>query len=149
MGNVILSGYSRGGTVALLFAERDSRVRTVIAGGGPTDFYRAAVRERYHSQYACQFVTNKTDTASRFAMLASSPLRFPMLKSVRKVHLFHGDQDDLVPPWNAVEMQAHLTAQGVNSALLTYPANHGTVWDMARFNSDWEMAHTQAMQPVK
>jgi len=47
-------------------------------------------------------------------MLASSPLRFPILRNVAKVYLDHGSADDVVPAWNAEEMAAAIRAQAVN-----------------------------------
>jgi dipeptidyl aminopeptidase/acylaminoacyl peptidase len=54
-------------------------------------------------------------------MLASSPLRFPILRNVTRVYLDHGGVDDVVPPWNAEEMAAALRAQAVNLEYHLYP----------------------------
>ena len=54
-------------------------------------------------------------------MLASSPLRFPILPNVTRVYLDHGGVDDVVPPWNAEEMAAALRAQAVNLEYHLYP----------------------------
>jgi dipeptidyl aminopeptidase/acylaminoacyl peptidase len=111
---LMVRGGSRGGNIALLLAVRDPRVTVVSAGSAPTDFYRADVAKHYGRQYQCQFIEGKTADESRRRILASSPLRFPVLRNVTKVYLDQGSADDVVPPWNAEEMAAALRAQGVN-----------------------------------
>jgi dipeptidyl aminopeptidase/acylaminoacyl peptidase len=114
---VMARGGSRGGNTALLLAVRDSRIKLVLAISAPVDFNRLEIRTRYAGQFRCQFIDNKTPEASRSRVLASSPLHFPVLPSVRKVFLFHGSADDVVPVWNATEMDARLHDQGVPTEL--------------------------------
>jgi dipeptidyl aminopeptidase/acylaminoacyl peptidase len=114
-------GGSRGGNIALLLAVRDPRVTVASAASAPTDFYRADVAAHYTRQYQCQFIDGKTPEESRRRMLASSPLRFPILRNVTRVYLDHGGIDDVVPPWNAEEMAAALRAQAVNLEYHLYP----------------------------
>ncbi len=150
MNNVIVMGYSRGGNVALLMGERDQRVRNVIAGAGPTDFYRQEVRDHYGSQYTCQFFADKTDAASRQKMLASSPLRFDMLTSVTKVQIFQGVADQTVPVWNATEMQARLIAQGRNVIYRPYAGfGHTDIFGNATFVNEWNQARIDAIGIVE
>jgi predicted esterase len=150
MNKVIVMGYSRGGNVALLMGERDPRVRTVIAGAGPTDFYRQEVRDRYGSQYTCQFLTDKTEAASRQKMLGSSPLRFNMLSTVSKVHIFHGTNDLVVPVWNATEMHTRLTAQGSYVTYHPYAGfGHTDIFGNATFVSEWNQARVDAIGVVQ
>lgn len=111
---VMARGGSRGGNIALLLAVRDPRVTAASAASAPTDFYRAEVATRYARQYQCQFIEGKSADESRRRMLASSPLRFPILRNVARVYLDHGSIDDVVPPWNAEEMAAAIRAQAVN-----------------------------------
>jgi dienelactone hydrolase len=150
LSNVIVMGYSRGGNVALLMGERDPRVRTVIAGAGPTDFYRQEVRDHYGSQYTCQFFTDKTEAASRQKMLASSPLRFNMLATVSKVYVFHGASDQTVPLWNATEMQTRLVGRGKNVVFHSYPGfGHTDIFGNAIFVSEWNQARLDAIGVVE
>lgn len=121
---VMARGGSRGGNIALLLSVRDPRVTVASAASAPTDFYRADVAAHYTQQYRCQFIDGKTPDESRRRMLASSPLRFPVLRTVSKIYLDHGGADDVVPPWNAEEMAAALRAQGVNVDYHLYPG-HG------------------------
>ena len=118
---VMARGGSRGGNIALLMAVRDPRVTVASAASAPTDFYRADVAAHYGRQYQCQFIDGKTPEESRRRMLASSPLRFPILPNVTRVYLDHGGVDDVVPPWNAEEMAAALRAQAVNLEYHLYP----------------------------
>jgi len=112
MDRVMARGGSRGGNTALLLAIRDPRIKIALAISAPTDFNRVEVRVRYGSQYKCQFLDGKTPEQSRARILASSPLYFPVLDTVREVFLFHGSVDSVVPVWNAVEMADRLLEQG-------------------------------------
>jgi dipeptidyl aminopeptidase/acylaminoacyl peptidase len=118
---LMVRGPSRGGNVALLLAERDDRVTVASAQSAPTDFYRREVAEHYVSQYRCQFLTGKTQEQSRQRMLASSPLRFPLKPGVARVYIDHGEQDEVVPLWNALEMVSQLEAQQVDVQYRSYP----------------------------
>ncbi|RZA05538.1 MAG: hypothetical protein EOO68_06410 [Moraxellaceae bacterium] len=142
MQRVLVSGYSRGATVALLMAARDERIKAVIAGSGPVDFYRQEVANRYGSQYHCQFIAGKTAAQSRQRMLASSPLYFNTLPSVEKIHLFQGGADTIVPAWNAEVMYAFLSAQKLDVELHLYPSlRHDNVFSGEDFLTTWNAAH--------
>lgn len=120
LSRLMVRGISRGGNVALLVAEREDRVTVAAAQSAPTDFYRQEVADNYGSQYRCQFLTGKTEAQSRQRMLASSPLRFPMKPSVSRVYIDHGEQDDVVPLWNAQEMASQLEMQQVDVQYRSY-----------------------------
>jgi dipeptidyl aminopeptidase/acylaminoacyl peptidase len=147
MNRIVAQGFSRGGNVALMMGMRDRRVRTVLAGAGPVDFYRAEPAARYGSQYTCQFITGKTEAASRLHMLASSPLHFRLQPTVSRVELFHGTDDTIVPLWNATEMASALQAQGANVRLTTYPGStHSTIWTNPAFTRDWTQSQLDALR---
>lgn len=142
MNRVLATGYSRGGTIALLIAERDSRIHTVIDGAGPVDFYRNDVREHYGNQYQCQFLNNFTETQARQRMLASSPLRFNFLPNVKHVYIFNGANDTIVPLWNPTDMSNHLLNQGISAKLYIYNGfGHGDIWESQNFRNTWDQAH--------
>lgn len=126
---VLARGGSRGGSVALLLGQRDPRVKVVSAGSAPVDFYRQDAAAGYGATYQCQFITGKTPEQSRQAIIASSALHFPMLKSVARVYLDHGVNDDVVPLLNATEMNRRLMADGVAVDLMTH---HGTGHDLGQ-----------------
>ena len=129
---VLVRGGSRGGNVALLMGERDSRVKLVDAGSAPVDFYRRSVAELYGGQYSCQFITGKTTEQSVERMLASSPLYFPMRSNVTKVYIDHGEVDPVVPLWNANEMTSRLQARGTPVDLKVHA---GAVHDLTLYAS--------------
>lgn len=132
---LLVTGRSRGGNVALLLAERDSRVTVAAAQAAPTDFYRQEVADNYGSQYRCQFLTGKTREQSRQRMLASSPLRFPLQSSVKTVYIDHGERDTTVPLWNATEMVNALETQPIDTRFHTYPGyGHTDLGNSPDFN---------------
>ncbi len=144
MQKVLVSGYSRGGNVALLVAERDSRIKVVVAGAGPVDFYRQEVATRYNYQYKCQFSTGKTEAESRQRMLASSPIYFNTLPSVEKVYLFQGGADTIVPQWNGDAINLFLLAQQVDVSYHLYPnLRHDNVFTDEIFLTEWNNAHRE------
>lgn len=113
MERVMVRGGSRGGTIALLMAVRDPRVDIALAIAAPVDFNRLELRARYAEQFRCQFLANRSADQSRRIILASSPVHFPVPATVKKVSIFHGNVDAVVPLWNATEMAAHLDDLGV------------------------------------
>lgn len=117
MERVMARGGSRGGNTALLLGIRDARIKLILAIAAPTDFNRLEVRTRYSEQYRCQFLDNKSPEQSRMRVLSSSPLHFPFSATVRKVFIFHGSIDHVVPVWNATEMAQRLEAQGMPTIL--------------------------------
>jgi hypothetical protein len=142
MQKIMVSGYSRGATISLLMAERDSRVKVVVAGAGPVDFYRQDVANHYSYQYRCQFITGKTEAQSRQRMLASSPLYFNTLPNVEKIFLFQGGADAIVPSWNGDVMNLFLLSQNVDVSYHLYPVlGHGNAFKNELFVNAWNNAH--------
>jgi dipeptidyl aminopeptidase/acylaminoacyl peptidase len=56
-----------------------------------------------------------------------------MLPNVTRVYIDHGALEDIVPTWNAIEMEARLKAQGVHVDLLMYA---GFAHDLSQ-SQDW------------
>ena len=122
--NILAMGWSRGGLLAHLLTQRDSRIVMAISVSAPTDFYRKSVASHYSQQYICQFISQKSAEQSIRTALASSPLHFAKYSGVIRAH--HGEADSVVPKWNAIEMEAALQQNGMDSLLYLYPeANHG------------------------
>jgi dipeptidyl aminopeptidase/acylaminoacyl peptidase len=109
---VMVRGGDRGGNTALLLAIRDPRIKIALAISAPTDFNRLEVRVRLGDQYKCQFLDKLTAEQSRLRILASSPIYFRILDTVRELFLFHGSVDSVIPLWNAVELADRLNEQG-------------------------------------
>ena len=138
---VLVWGGSRGGNTAYLMAVRDPRVHTVIAIAAPVDFYRDSWQIEGIDQYRCQFFDGRNEQQARHDMLASSPLFFEPNESLQRVIIHHDAGDDIVPPWNAREMAAHLESHSVDVTMHIYPTEgHGhlaaeeSFWDNMREN---------------
>ena len=124
--HIVVYGYSRGGGVALLVAQRDPRVRAVLAFAAPTDWFRAmtdqdgpwserlaaAARDSalppdtLRNQFLEWFVRGRDaeDLALlRRRLLASSPLYF--VERLRAGQVHHGSADSAVPVENATALR--------------------------------------------
>lgn len=98
---IAVRGGSRGGTVALLLAERDARVRRAISVVGPTDMLRLTQTNQEDRTYQLQFLQElkegrQTLAEARQRLLASFPLYFAQRLPLTQLHL--GSQDRIVPP---------------------------------------------------
>ncbi|MEM8896757.1 MAG: prolyl oligopeptidase family serine peptidase [Bacteroidota bacterium] len=101
---VAVYGISRGGTVSLLAASRDKRIKAAISQAGPVDFLRRDVFDRYNLQYRYQFLNGKaTFEERRKHILRSSPLNF-ISGFEGSLLILHGNRDDVVPMWNPEEV---------------------------------------------
>ena len=127
---ICVFGRSRGGSVALLMAERDSRIRCVVEWSGPTDWFslmgtegwtqqelfaeglrtRAAPNEiggQLIEHFLSRAVSGKEDLrAVRHRMLASSPLYFA--KRLPRAQLHYGMEDTSVPVINGLQLARRL-----------------------------------------
>lgn len=101
---VAIYGISRGGTVSLLAASRDKRIKAAISQAGPVDFLRKDVFDRYNLQYRYQFLNGEaTFEERRKHILRSSPVHF-IYDYEAKLLILHGTNDKTVPLWNAEEV---------------------------------------------
>ena len=123
-------GRSRGGSVALLAAERDPRIRCVVSWAAPADWFRlmapegwtqrevtadalqrGAKRDERGGQFLFNFLrfaregTEDLD-AVRARLLASSPLYF--VESVPPAQLHYGVEDAIVPERNGRAIERRL-----------------------------------------
>ncbi len=146
----MVGGGSRGGTIALLMGVRDSRVNTSSAGAAPVDFYREDLRIEYDDQYICWFLNGKSETESRQRMLASSPLYFAPNENLQNVFLYHGEQDEIVPSWNPVEMTSHLEEHEVDVSTYIYPGvDHSNWWTTPSGQADNEAGTTKFLNNIE
>ena len=93
-------GGSRGATIALLVAERDTRVKMAFAVAGPSDLLDLTAQSENDPTYQCQVLddlVNKriTMAEARHKMIASSPLFFAADLPQAQMHL--GKNDKIVP----------------------------------------------------
>jgi len=115
---ILTVGGSRGGNVAYLLGQRDSRIAMSIAMAGPTDFYRQSVADQYNEQYQCQFFDGYNAQQAKQKMLASSPLHFVASSPITRIH--HSINDNVVPTWNAQEMHDSLIQNNKDTILYWY-----------------------------
>lgn len=97
---VMVRGGSRGGTVALLVAERDKRVKRAAAVAFPTDLLGLTADYQHDSTYQFQFLNALVKGAAtleetRIKMIASSPLYF--CSQLPKTQIHFGDKDKITP----------------------------------------------------
>jgi dipeptidyl aminopeptidase/acylaminoacyl peptidase len=97
---VMVRGGSRGGTVALLMAERDKRVKRAAAVAFPSDLLGLTASHQGDPTYRFQFLDaliNGTVTLkqARTKMIASSPLYF--CSQLPKTQIHFGDKDEITP----------------------------------------------------
>jgi pimeloyl-ACP methyl ester carboxylesterase len=136
-------GHSRGGTVVLLAAERDPRIRRVVSMSGPTDHFflqgedgwtpRESVADalRNHGapkdlggQFLETFLAGaiageKSLNETRHLLLASSPRYFAERLPLTQFH--YGLDDGVVPPANGREIIAPMRKAGLKPEAYFYP----------------------------
>lgn len=136
-------GHSRGGTVVLLAAERDPRIRRVVSAAGPTDHFflqgedgwtpRESVADalRNHGkpkdlggQFLETFLTGavageKNLEETRRLLLASSPRYFAERLPPTQFH--YGLDDGVVKPANGREIIARMSQAGLKPEAYFYP----------------------------
>lgn len=98
---VMIRGGSRGGTVALLAAERDKRVKLAAGVAFPADLLSLTATHQNDPIYKFQFLNaliNQTATLeeTRVRMIASSPLYFCQYLPKSQMHF--GQDDKITPP---------------------------------------------------
>lgn len=97
---VMIQGGSRGGTVALLMAERDKRVKLAVAVAFPSNLLTQTAGHQNDPTYQFQFLNaliNKQATLAqtRLKMIASSPVYF--CSRLPKTQIHFGDADIITP----------------------------------------------------
>lgn len=105
-------GGSRGGTVALLAASRDSRINRAIVVAAPTDIKNLYLL--YPEQFRLLFFNNLlagkvTAKEARAKFIGSSPMHF--IDKLPKVQLHHDLQDPFVPVEFAIGLANKMTAE--------------------------------------
>jgi dipeptidyl aminopeptidase/acylaminoacyl peptidase len=114
-GRIATRGGSRGGTVALLLAARDARIRRAIDVVGPTNLLALTEANQQDPTYQLQFLEELKDgrltlAQARHRLLASSPLFFAERLPLVQLHL--GSRDWIVPPAQGERLRDALQAQG-------------------------------------
>jgi len=135
-------GYSRGGGVALIVGQRDTRIKAVLDFAGPTDWFSAMGRpgqnwperleQAYHdpalqpdsreSQYLDWFVRGRESlplAQLRRRLAAASPLYFT--DKLPPVQVHHGENDRPVPVRNATALRDRLQPDDESRRVFIYP----------------------------
>lgn len=120
---VSAQGGSRGGTMAMLMAVRDGRVKRVVSIVGPTNMLELTAINENDPTYQCQFLTalvnqEVTLAEARQLMIASSPLFFAKDLPLTQVHF--GADDINVPASQGEALQQTLTDQDLADLLELY-----------------------------
>ena len=97
---VMVQGGSRGGTVNLLMAERDKRVKLAVGVAFPADLLTLTASNQNDDTYKFQFLDalihgSATLEETRIKMIASSPLYF--CQHLPKTQIHFGDKDNITP----------------------------------------------------
>ncbi len=142
---VLLSGVSAGGHLSLLYANTraDSapvKPVCVVELCGPTDFeddYYYSEENSITKAVGADYFRNIISNGIRYtispddldaagpALRQYSPIRFISENSVPTV-FGHGEQDEIVPYQNALDLDARLTACGVEHTFVSFPdSSHG------------------------
>lgn len=95
---ISIYGGSRGGTVALLAAARDHRIKRAIAVAAPTDM--KSLYQLYPEQFKLLFFNDLlsgriTESEARNKFISISPIHF--LKELPRIQLHHDKNDPFVP----------------------------------------------------
>ncbi|QHT67416.1 prolyl oligopeptidase family serine peptidase [Rhodocytophaga rosea] len=124
--SVAVRGGSRGGTVALLMAERDKRVKLAVGVAFPTALIGLTAKHQNDPTYKSQFLQDLMDgsksvTETRQKMIASSPLFF--CESLPKTQIHFGAEDTITPAEQGDLLHNRLKESGLESILefYTYP----------------------------
>ncbi|MCR9290121.1 prolyl oligopeptidase family serine peptidase [Saprospiraceae bacterium] len=98
---IAVAGGSRGGTVALLMAARDTSINVCASIADPVDFFNRDPYERYGFQFKYQFLNERKPISElRAKMLKSAPVYFIENYS-NALFIIHGKNDQVVPIVNA------------------------------------------------
>ncbi|MBO9152822.1 alpha/beta hydrolase family protein [Chitinophaga sp. GCM10012297] len=122
----IIRGGSRGGTVALLAAIRDTRIKLAAGVAFPSDLIELTASHQNDDTYKFQFLDaliNKTATLeeTRLKMIASSPLYF--CKNLPKTQIHFGAKDVITPARQGEKLLNAMKALGLEDhlELFIYP----------------------------
>ncbi|MBO9562739.1 MAG: prolyl oligopeptidase family serine peptidase [Niastella sp.] len=111
-------GGSRGGTVALLMAIRDKRVKLAAGVAFPVDLLAGTSTHQNDPTYRFQFLDalingSETLPVARQRLIASSPTFF--YQSLPPTQMHFGEKDDITPPQPAVILFDKMKAAGMGA----------------------------------
>jgi dipeptidyl aminopeptidase/acylaminoacyl peptidase len=119
-GAIYTAGVSMGGGAALTYAKHNPyRIGAVVDFMGVTDFTRFYREGFYNESLAGAFGGTPDEVPEVHE--AQSAISDPEAFRDIPVLLIHGDQDTVIPPWNAVEFSEKLKPLGNGSELILRP----------------------------
>lgn len=144
-GRIGMYGQSHGAAVSVLAAERDGRIRAVVAEAG---FYDAV--DLYNNAAASVDPNVKNLLDQLVSMVGGTPEQVPQEYAVRSainyvdslqaaVLLVHGEKDPLCPVGQAYKLYEALRAAGKRAELKVYPNEAHCVNDPAGRLEVWEL----------
>jgi len=115
MDRIGVSGGSRGGTVALLMAVRNPKIKLVIGMVGPTNMLDLTSNNSTDPTYICQFLSDLQEGTvskeeTRLKLIASSPLFFA--ENLPATQLHFGADDTIVPKEQGTALQSRMENLG-------------------------------------
>jgi dipeptidyl aminopeptidase/acylaminoacyl peptidase len=137
--SVAVRGGSRGGTVALLMAERDKRVKLAVGVAFPTDLVGLTAGHQHDPTYKNQFLQDLIDGSksiieTRQKMIASSPLFF--CESLPKSQIHFGSEDTITPVEQGGLLYSRLKELGSENILEFYTYQGRSHSNIANDNQD-------------
>jgi dipeptidyl aminopeptidase/acylaminoacyl peptidase len=124
-------GGSRGGTVALLMAERDQRVKLAVGVAFPTDLIGLTAKNQRDPTYQNQFLQGLLNGSGSVAqtrqkMIASSPLFFCEFLPKTQIHFGADDKITPVQQGSLLSNKMHELGVGNQLEFYTYPGRSHT-----------------------
>ena len=114
---VMVRGGSRGGTVAMLMAERDKRVKRAVGVAFPTELLAQTATHTKDPTYRFQFLDSLIDgkmtiSQARLRMIASSPYYF--YRQLPKTQIHFAEKDDITPVTQGQKLFDAMKAAGLD-----------------------------------
>lgn len=119
----VIRGGSRGGTVALLAAQRDKRFKRAIAVAFPTDLLSLTLTHTndptYRFQFMDEFFSGRLTLANaRQRLIASSPVFFS--QDLPRTQIHYGNEDKITPVRQGEILEEKMQQAGVRDSLAFY-----------------------------
>jgi dipeptidyl aminopeptidase/acylaminoacyl peptidase len=131
---IAIYGGSRGGTVALLAAARDKRIKKVIAVAAPTDMKQLYLLypEQFKLLFFRDLLANKiTEQQARKKFIACSPIYF--VNELPALQLHHDNNDPFVPVSFAKQLEKSIGDKGKRVEAFYYNEGIHGFWSDAVF----------------
>jgi dienelactone hydrolase len=138
---VMARGGSRGGTVALLMAERDKRIKRAAGVAFPADLIGLTANHQTDATYKFQFLDaltkgSATREQTRMKMIASSPLYF--CERLPKTQVHFGDNDKITPATEGQLIVNAMKSKGLETNIESFVYNGRSHENIGTNNTEME-----------